>query len=95
MNPNVLSMNVAEWMSHPDRPCASGAYATQDEVNAHAERWFPTDTSATPQAARKLCRGCPVQTECLTWALENKEAGIWGGTTEPQRARARTKAGAA
>lgn len=37
--------------------------------------------------ARKVCRGCPVQSDCLTHALERGERfGIWGGKTAKQRA---------
>ena len=37
-----------------------------------------------------LCQGCPVRKPCLREALEHDEPwGIWGGTTEEQRAWAR------
>lgn len=32
-----------------------------------------------------LCRACPVIDTCLLFAIENKEKGIWGGTTEKER----------
>lgn len=42
------------------------------------------------EAAREVCRACPVQAECLDFALEtNQEAGIWGGTSEDERRRLR------
>ncbi|MEU6343583.1 WhiB family transcriptional regulator [Streptomyces sp. NPDC046977] len=35
---------------------------------------------------KALCAGCPVRTECLADALDNKiEFGIWGGMTERER----------
>ncbi len=41
-------------------------------------------------AAKAVCRTCPVQSECLEFALEtNQEAGIWGGTDEDERRRLR------
>jgi WhiB family redox-sensing transcriptional regulator len=40
----------------------------------------------TPRKAKKLCYQCPVQTECLQWALDNCEYhGIWGGLTPRER----------
>lgn len=37
-------------------------------------------------AAKAVCRTCPVSQECLEHALESKEAyGIWGGLTELER----------
>ena len=36
--------------------------------------------------ARKVCNMCPVQEECLKYALDNNEKwGIWGGKTEKER----------
>ena len=35
--------------------------------------------------AKKICAGCPLQTPCLIYALDNREQGIWGGTTEDNR----------
>lgn len=39
-------------------------------------------------AAKALCKICPVQPQCLQYALETKQDwGIWGGTTVPERKR--------
>lgn len=35
--------------------------------------------------AKAVCRTCPVSAECLAWALDNDEPGVWGGTSERQR----------
>ena len=38
------------------------------------------------QAAKAICRSCPVRKECLDWALGKPETyGVWGGTTEEER----------
>ena len=34
---------------------------------------------------RSICTGCDVRTECLRWAVEHDEEGIWGGLTKRQR----------
>jgi len=35
---------------------------------------------------RLVCQVCPVQHECLEWALEtNQQWGVWGGKTERER----------
>jgi WhiB family redox-sensing transcriptional regulator len=39
--------------------------------------------------AIRICGTCPVQKECLKWALEHELHGIWGGTTEHARERMR------
>lgn len=40
---------------------------------------------AARDRAKRVCRGCPVATECLEWAVEHYEYGIWGGTDENDR----------
>jgi WhiB family redox-sensing transcriptional regulator len=42
-----------------------------------------------PQAARVLCRSCPVQAACLEHALAYEPYGVWAGTSELQRTRMR------
>jgi WhiB family redox-sensing transcriptional regulator len=41
---------------------------------------------AAQNRAKQLCLGCPVRTECLAEALDNRiEWGVWGGLTERER----------
>jgi WhiB family transcriptional regulator, redox-sensing transcriptional regulator len=36
--------------------------------------------------AKRICRACPAQTQCLYWALDHGVTdGIWGGTTADER----------
>ena len=49
------------------------------------------DVYFVPQTYKKraqaLCAGCPVQAECLEFALKtDSRCGVWGGTSEHQRA---------
>ncbi|MGH8909902.1 MAG: WhiB family transcriptional regulator [Egibacteraceae bacterium] len=38
------------------------------------------------EKAKRVCRQCPVEAQCLEWALETRQdAGIWGGMDEEQR----------
>lgn len=38
------------------------------------------------QTARAICAECPVQQECLEYALTHHEIfGVWGGRTERER----------
>ena len=65
-----------------------------DEANCAGTdpvHFFPSaGASHTVHAeARRICRACPVQDECLAYRLVttsgNSDDGIWGGTVEYQR----------
>ena len=41
---------------------------------------------ALQRDAREVCKACPVRTECLAHALDNRvRFGVWGGMTERER----------
>lgn len=43
-------------------------------------------TGAAQREARGFCFACPVRTECLAHALDERvEFGVWGGMTERER----------
>lgn len=50
------------------------------------ELFFPLDKQTGEiKKAKAVCAGCPVKAACLTFALQNGEQGVWGGTTESER----------
>jgi WhiB family redox-sensing transcriptional regulator len=52
--------------------------------NADPDELFVT--GAAQNRAKAVCLGCPVRTECLSDALDNRvEFGVWGGMTERER----------
>ena len=64
--------------------------------NQDAELFFPIGTGDASahqvNDAKAVCHRCPVIAACLAWATANDPvAGIWGGTTEQERASARRR----
>lgn len=60
-------------------------------IGLDSESFFPEDQSST--YAKKVCVACTVKDPCLSWALTKGERGIWGGTTDRERKRMRTRLG--
>ena len=59
----------------------------------HAHLFFPPSTFERKDErqrreirAKSICQVCPVQSECVDYALDIREPyGIWGGMTESDR----------
>jgi WhiB family redox-sensing transcriptional regulator len=56
--------------------------------------FFPVGTTGAALVqidhAKTVCRECPVQPDCLEFALTtNQDSGIWGGTSEEERRKLR------
>jgi WhiB family transcriptional regulator, redox-sensing transcriptional regulator len=52
--------------------------------------WFPdrekgVNAGAQVVAAKAVCARCLVRDECLAFAIEHWERGVWGGTSEGER----------
>jgi|688.fasta_scaffold18867_4 WhiB family redox-sensing transcriptional regulator len=53
--------------------------------NGKQELFFSDHKQTVVQQAKLVCGGCPVRAQCLAYALENTEIGIWGGYTANER----------
>lgn len=56
------------------------------------EMFFPAKGVSSAQA-KAVCRRCPFLNPCATYALHNDVAGVWGGTSELDRLKARKQLG--
>lgn len=61
-------------------------------VHEDPELFFPVGTAGPAvqdaEAAKEVCHRCPVVAECLDWAVTTEQTtGVWGGTSEHERAR--------
>lgn len=88
------------WLTRPDghavhQPGLPGGAALPDLPGAACaevdpELWFPERGGGPAGDAKAICRRCPVQRDCLDWALDvNEEFGIWGGLSPSERAELR------
>ncbi len=63
---------------------ANKGWSKQAACKGRTEELFVM--GAAQNRAKQVCRGCPVRTECLAEALDNRiEWGVWGGMTERER----------
>ena len=89
---------MTEWlMGPPGRPELPDLFARPAWMAQGLCRWFPTiefvpPANAPGRDAKEVCHsGCPVLLECLRYAVENDEVGVWGGTTQLERRAARRR----
>lgn len=62
--------------------------------DTNPDLFFPVGTTGQAlvqiEQAKTVCRECPVQTDCLEYAVTtNQDAGVWGGTSEEERRKLR------
>lgn len=69
-----------------DRDWRDSALCAQVDL----EIFFP-EKGGNLGIAKGICARCPVKTECLMAALSRHERGIWGGTSERERMKIRTR----
>lgn len=83
---------LAQVVVHPED---AGEAGWQDQAlcaQTDPEAFFPEKGGSTREAKR-VCRSCEVQAECLEYALENDERfGIWGGLSERERRKVKRQA---
>jgi WhiB family redox-sensing transcriptional regulator len=77
---SVIALANAEYGWREDALCR----------DTDPELFFPVGTTGAAlvqiEQARSICRQCPVQADCLEFALRtNQDSGIWGGTSEEER----------
>ncbi|MFV0430216.1 MAG: WhiB family transcriptional regulator [Arachnia sp.] len=59
-------------------------WTLQAKCRDMADALFPDGKDQ--KRARSVCLGCPVRSQCLAEALDNRiEWGVWGGMTERER----------
>ena len=55
------------------------------------ELFFP-ERGGTARPAKRICQQCPVQADCLQYAIVTRQQfGVWGGLSERERRRLRER----
>ncbi len=60
-----------------------------------AGRWSGTIDDLEQKVAKEICLAdpvCPVLKDCLMTAIQQREYGVWGGTSTEQRVKLRRRA---
>lgn len=83
----IKGFSLPEFLNTSEIPLCS---TTDPEMFFPQEVEFYGRKTTSPKyfnlsAAKELCSQCPLQVQCLRYAIRNSEVGIWGGTTESQR----------
>jgi len=73
-----------DWLGLGDRSRSAWRSAAVC-AQVDPEIFYP-DKGESTLAAKRVCAGCPVRSECLAEALARRERfGIWGGLSERER----------
>lgn len=85
--PQPTIRSIADHSWHSRAACYGINPKEADRLFFHGPRNF-----RDRQQAKQVCAACPVQRDCLNFALENRvEHGMWGGLTLKERAQWRKK----
>ncbi|HEY1331611.1 MAG TPA: WhiB family transcriptional regulator [Actinomycetota bacterium] len=69
------------------RPLLDTSWMTRARCHGYDVGLFYPEGTEPAEPGVRVCEGCPVRRPCLEYALATGEQyGIWGGTTEPERA---------
>jgi hypothetical protein len=59
---------------------------TKEHIPYTCDDFYPPTGKAVTEEVKEMCNRCPVQEECLEFALAYPENhGTWGGVSEKQR----------
>lgn len=83
----VLALSDLLWEPNEHWRDDAACSGTDDEL------FFPTgEEDQRVERAKAICSVCPVQEECLQYALAtNQTEGVWGGMTGAERRRLRRR----
>jgi len=80
-------ISEAHGRGRPDLSWLDQARCLEVDATLH----FPEKGGSTREA-KLICRGCEVREQCLEYALEHSEAGVWGGMSERERRKLKREA---
>jgi WhiB family redox-sensing transcriptional regulator len=66
-------------------------WAAEAACVGKTEMFFQDTMKTVVNKAKKICNSCGAKDECLQYALENNERGVWGATTERERRQLRAQ----
>jgi len=83
--PSLLEAPMSGFALPNGSPFLDQAWVKRAACLDHPELdWF-SRADRMKNACRALCEKCVVRSECLTFAIENDELGIWAGLDQRER----------
>ena len=83
----MLSSDTSDHRSTEEQLMDSNWMASGMCADKPPSLFFPSDGVGV-EVAKRLCATCPVKSQCLDYALDNRiDHGVWGGTSERERRR--------
>ena len=84
-----MVMALTDVMWEPEETWREDAACSGSDTDL----FFPTgEDEALAAPAKAICAACPVQAQCLQYAIAtNQTEGVWGGLTGPERRRLRRR----
>jgi hypothetical protein len=80
-----LALSESSLLDFPIRPRSE--WEKEGQCKKRPQYFSGPQTPLVVKNAKQVCQKCPVEKDCLVWALLYREEGIWGGTTDSERKR--------
>lgn len=77
--------------NYPDFHAKGPASCTTGDPEIFFTEADDPDHRKNTAVAKAICERCVYKTECLEWAMESREIGVWGGTSDMDRRMMRRK----
>lgn len=80
-----------DYSNYPDFHAKGRASCTYTDPDMFFTEQSDENYQRDTTMAKTVCGRCVYKVECLEWAMESREMGVWGGTSDLDRRQLRRK----